>query len=59
MYKNPSGEIDEVVANATMYCEGDPIPARSQVSIDGESFTVVDCYQARGFGAHHLEVRLQ
>ena len=35
-YKNPDGEIDEVTANARMFCRGEPSPARSLVTCDGQ-----------------------
>lgn len=59
VYKNPDGTIDETVAHATMFCEGEPIPPRSRVTVEGEEFIVLNCYQARGFGPHHLEVTLE
>ena len=58
-YKNPSGQIDQVIARAKMFCTGDTIPERSQVVIDGEKFIVLRCYHARGFTNDHLEVTLQ
>ena len=58
-YKNPSGQIDQIRANAKMYCKGEKIPERSLVSCDGEEYVVVKCYRARGFAESHLEVYLQ
>lgn len=56
---NPAGVVDTTAAKAKMFCTGEKIPERSRVECDGESFTVIDCYEARGFGASHLEVFMQ
>ena len=58
-FKNPDGLIDQVIARAKMFCEGEPIPERSHVTVDGETYIVLRCYQAYGFGKDHLEVTLQ
>ena len=59
-YVNPSGALDQIPANnSKMFCLGDRIPARSKVECDGESYIVVKCYEARGFGFSHWEVLLQ
>lgn len=53
-----NGRVDNIGANALMFCTGAPIPARSIVTVDGESYTVTECAEARGFGLDHLEVKL-
>ena len=60
VYKNPSGQIDEVRAQAKLFCEGGPIPEHSKISIDDEEkqYTVIRCYQAEGFGPDHQEAYL-
>lgn len=58
-YKNPNGGMDQVLARARMFCEGEPIPERSKVTVGGEEYIVLECYRAFGFGEHHLEVVLQ
>lgn len=57
-YKNPDGQIDEVVANAKMFCTGNPIPEKSLVTFDGQDMTVIRCAVMNGFNDHHLEVYL-
>lgn len=57
--RNIDGTVDEVVANARMFCTGDPIPSRSIVQCDGQQFTVIDCDVMNGFADHHLEVYLE
>lgn len=59
VYKNPSGQIDQIVASAKMFCEGPPIPPRSIVIFENERYTVINCYVANGFKDHHLEVYLE
>lgn len=59
VYKNLDGTADEIVANARMFCTGDPIPSRSIVQCDGQEFTVIDCDVMNGFADHHLEVYLE
>lgn len=54
-----NGTADQVVANAKMFCEGDPIPERSIVEVDGQSYTVISCDIKNGFVDNHLEVYLQ
>lgn len=58
-YKDPRGGMDQVVARAKMFCEGEPIPERSIVTVDGSEYIVIECYRAFGFGEDHLEVTLQ
>jgi len=58
-YKNPSGTMDQVLARATMFCEGTPIPERSIVTVDETEYIVIECYRAFGFTEDHLEVVLQ
>lgn len=58
-YKNPDGTIDQVVARATMFCCGSPIPERSVVKVDGQEYIVLRCYRAFGFSEDHLEVTLE
>lgn len=58
-YVNPRGVLDQVEARAYMYCTGSKIPIRSKVECEGETYIVVDCYDARGFAGNHLEVYLQ
>lgn len=58
-YKNPDGQVDQVIGRAKMFCTGDPIPERSIVTVDGQEFTVLRCYRAWGFTFDHLEVTLQ
>ena len=58
-YKNPSGSLDQTVANAKMFCEGEPIPERSLVVCDGQEFVVIDCEVKNGFADNHLEVYLE
>lgn len=58
-YKNPAGGMDQVLARAIMFCQGEPIPERSKVTVNGEEYIVLECYRAFGFGEHHLEVKLQ
>ena len=53
------GTADQVVANAKMFCEGDPIPERSLVSCCGGEYVVINCDVKNGFFDHHLEVYLQ
>ena len=58
-YKNPDGGMDQVIARGKMFCEGEPIKERSIVTVDGETYIVITCYRAFGFGEDHLEVVLQ
>ena len=58
-YKNPDGQIDQVLANAKMFCTGMPIPAKSIITCDGEEFVVMRCDVATGFSDDHLEVYLE
>ncbi|MBE5797471.1 MAG: hypothetical protein E7327_08880 [Clostridiales bacterium] len=58
-YKNPAGGMDQVLARAKMFCEGEPIPERSKVTVDGAEYIVLECYRAFGFEEDHLEVVLQ
>lgn len=58
-YKNPAGAMDQVLARATMFCTGAPIPERSIVIVDGQEYIVLECYPAHGFKRSHLEVKLQ
>ena len=58
-YKNPAGGMDQVLARAKMFCEGEPIPERSIVKVDGMEYIVLECYRAVGFDEDHLEVALQ
>ena len=57
-YSVADGQIDQIVANARMYCRGDAIPNRSIVICDGREYTVIKCSVLRGFHAGHLEVYL-
>lgn len=57
-YKNPDGQIDQVVAEAKMFCVGSPIPEKSLVTCDGQEFVVIQCKVLNGFYDHHLEVYL-
>ena len=59
VYKNLDETGDEVVANARMFCVGEPIPHRSIVECDGQQFTVIDCDVMHTFADHHLEVYLE
>lgn len=58
-YKNPDGQIDQVLANAKMFCVGNPIPAKSKVMCDGTEYVVMRCDIATGFSDDHLEVYLE
>ncbi len=58
-YKNPDGTMDQVIARAKLFCEGEPIPERSMVTVDGIEYIVIECYRAVGFKEDHLEVVLQ
>ena len=58
-YKNPAGAMDQVVARAKMFCEGEKIPERSIVTVDDSEYIVIECYRAFGFSEDHLEVVLQ
>lgn len=58
-YVDPDGVLDQVEARAQMYCTGPKIPTRSKVECDGETYIVIDCYDAKGFIGNHLEVYLQ
>ena len=51
--------MDQVIARGKMFCEGEPIKERSIVTVDGETYIVITCYRAFGFGEDHLEVVLQ
>lgn len=59
VYKNPSGALDEVAANAKMFCRGGYIPPRSLVVCDGQEFVVINCEVKNGFADNHLEVYLE
>lgn len=59
VYIHPDGVVDTDEARAKMYCTGSPIPSRSIVMCEGQEFTVINCYQARGFTGSHLEVTLK
>lgn len=59
LYVNPAGSLDQIEANAKMFCEGDPIPSRSLVVCDGQEFTVINCEIMNGFADNHLEVYLE
>lgn len=54
-----NGTTEQIVANAKMFCVGDPIPTRSLVQCDGQEFVVLSCDIMRGFADHHLEVYLE
>lgn len=58
-YKDPDGQIDQILANARMFCRGEPIPDRSVVSFEGREYTVIKCFVASGFRDDHLEVYLE
>lgn len=58
VYKYVDGQVDEVLANAKMFCIGDLIPEKSLVIYDGQEMTVIQCKVATGFKDHHLEVYL-
>lgn len=53
------GTVDQIVANARMFCVGDAIPSRSRVTCDGQDFVVISCEVMRGFADNHLEVYLE
>lgn len=59
VYKNPSGQIDETVAGAKVFCCGNPIPERSVVTHKGSNYIVISCAEIEGFGPSHLEVMLE
>lgn len=59
VYNNSDGTVDQVLANAKMFCEGAPIPSRSLVVCDGQEFVVINCDVKNGFADHHLEVYLE
>lgn len=59
LYVNPAGSLDQIEANAKMFCEGEPIPSRSLVVCDEQEFTVIDCKIENGFADNHLEVYLE
>ena len=59
VYKNPSGTVEETPAAARMFCEGEPIPPRSQVTHGSNTYTVIDCIVMSGVKTHHLEVYLE
>lgn len=54
-----SGDVEEIVAHARMFCTGNPIPSRSKVACEGQEFTVINCVVMNGFADHHLEVYLE
>lgn len=58
-YVNPDGQMDQVRHRTKMFCVGEPIPERSIVECDGETFTVTRCYRAYGFIGDHLEVVME
>ena len=58
-YKNPDGQIDQVLANAKMFCTGKLIPTKSIVICDGKEYVVMRCDVATGFLDNHLEVYLE
>lgn len=58
-YKNPDGQIDQVIANAKMFCTGEPIPTKSIVIFEGKEYVVMRCDVATGFSDNHLEVYLE
>ncbi len=58
-YKYQDGQIDQILANARMFCRGEPIPDRSVVSFEGHEYTVLKCFVASGFRDDHLEVYLE
>lgn len=58
-YKDQGGSLDQVAANAKMFCVGSAIPSRSLVVCDGQEFTVIDCEIKNGFADNHLEVYLE
>lgn len=57
-YKNPDGQIDQVIANAKIFVTGDIIPPASIVMHEDIEYIVVRCDVKRGFGPSHLEVYL-
>ena len=57
-FKNPSGQIDQVIANAKLFVTGEPIPPGSNVLHDSTEYIVVRCDVKNGFGPSHLEVYL-
>ena len=59
VYKNPDGQMDEIVASARMFCVGSPIPPRSIVTFEGTDYTVINCAVMNGFRDNHLEVYLE
>lgn len=59
VYKNPDGEIDQVLSNAEMFCTGSFIPERSKVQYNGHEYTVIKCHVLNGFDSDHLEVYLE
>lgn len=58
-FKDPDGQIDQVIASARMFCRGEPIPDRSAVTFDGREYTVLKCFVLNGFKDDHLEVYLE
>lgn len=58
-YKNPDGQIDQVLVSVTMFCTGAPIPPKSRVTCEGEEYIVIRCRPLKGFEASHLEVYLE
>ena len=58
-YKNPDGQIDQVLANAKLFCVGKFIPEKSVVIYEDKEFTVIKCFVLNGFRDDHLEVYLE
>lgn len=54
-----SGAVEQVVAQAKMFCVGEYIPPRSIVTHEGRDYTVINCEVLNGFADHHLEVYLE
>jgi hypothetical protein len=58
-YKNADGALEQVVANALMFCVGEPIKPKSKVTVNGNDYIVINCVIAAGFNDSHLEVYLE
>lgn len=58
-YKNPDGQIDQVLVSATMFCTGSPFPPKSVVTFMGVDYIVIRCRPLKGFESSHLEVYLE
>lgn len=53
------GNVLQVTASARMFCEGEYIPSKSRVVLDGRNYIVINCDICRTMVNHHLEVYLE